>query len=71
MVRSINDFKSTFNNDVARSSRFDVNIPVPLTLMPIMSNAKNLQYRCESANLPGRSLMTTEQKTYGLSLIHI
>ena len=65
MVKSINDFKSTFNTDVARNSRFDVNIPVPLTLMPIMGNAKNLQYRCESANLPGRSLMTTEQKTYG------
>jgi hypothetical protein len=65
MAGTINDFKSSFNNDIARSNRFDVNIPVPVTLAPIMNKAKNLQYRCESANLPGRSLMTTEQRTYG------
>lgn len=65
MAGSINDFKSSFNQDLARTSRFDVNIPVPLTLIPYVSSAKNLTYRCEAAQLPGRTFATTEQKTYG------
>ena len=62
MPRSINDFKSTFSKDLARPARFDVNIPIPLTLIPYVSSAKNLVYRCENANLPGRTFATTEQK---------
>ena len=62
MPRSINDFKSSFSKDLARPSRFDVNIPIPLTLIPYVSSAKNLVYRCENANLPGRTFATTEQK---------
>jgi len=62
MPRTINDFKSTFTKDLARANRFDVNIPIPLTLIPYIKSAKNLTYRCENAHLPGRSLMTIEQK---------
>jgi hypothetical protein len=62
MAGSISEFKSTFTKDLARANRFDVNIPIPLTLIPYIKSAKNLVYRCENANLPGRSLMTTEQK---------
>jgi hypothetical protein len=65
MAGSINDFKSSFTKDIARSNRFDVAIPVPLTLLPYVSSAKNLNYRCESANLPGRTFGTIEQKIYG------
>jgi hypothetical protein len=65
MPRSINDFKSSFKDDLARPSRFDVNIPIPLTLIPYVSTARNLTYRCESTNLPGRQLATMEQKSYG------
>ena len=65
MARSINDFKSSFTKDLARPSRFDVNIPVPLTLIPYVKNAKSLTYRCENANLPGRTFATTDQRTYG------
>lgn len=65
MAGNINNFKSSFKGDLARTSRFDVNIPVPLTMIPYVSSAKNLLYRCESANLPGRTLGTLEQKTYG------
>lgn len=65
MAGSINDFKSSFKQDVARTNRFDVNIPVPLTLLPYVSSAKDLKYRCESASLPGRTLATMEQRTYG------
>jgi hypothetical protein len=65
MAGNINDFKSSFTKDVARTNRFDVNIPIPLTLIPYVSSAKSLTYRCENAQLPGRTFATTEQKTYG------
>jgi non-ribosomal peptide synthetase component E (peptide arylation enzyme) len=45
--------------------RFDVNIHVPLTLIPYVTSAKSLTYRCETAQLPGRTFATTEQRTYG------
>lgn len=62
MAGSINDFKSSFQKDLARPNKFQVNIPVPLTLIPYVKNAKNLIYRCENANLPGRNFATLEQK---------
>ena len=65
MAGSINDFKSSFSKDIARTNRFDVAIPVPLTLIPYVSSSKSVNYRCESASLPGRTFSTTEQKTYG------
>ena len=65
MAGTINEFRSSFTKDVSKSSRFDVNIPIPLTLIPYINSAKNLTYRCEAANLPGRTFATTEQKTYG------
>jgi hypothetical protein len=65
MSGSISDFKSSFTTDLARSSKFDVNIPVPVSMIPYVTSAKNLTYRCESAQLPGRTFATAEQKTYG------
>ena len=65
MAGNINDFKSSFNKDIARTNKFDVNINIPLTLIPYVSSAKSLKYRCENAQLPGRTFATTEQKTYG------
>lgn len=65
MAGSITNFKSSFTKDLARTNKFDVNIPVPLTLIPYLSSAKNLNYRCEAAQLPGRTFATLEQKTYG------
>lgn len=62
MAGNINDFKASFQTDLARPNKFEVNIPVPLTLIPYVSNAKNLIYRCENANLPGRTFATLEQK---------
>ena len=65
MAGSINDFKASFRKDLARPHKFDVNIPIPLTLIPYISSAKSLNYRCENASLPGRTFATAEQKTYG------
>jgi hypothetical protein len=65
MAGSINDFKASFTKDLARPNKFDVSIPVPLTLIPYVNSARSLNYRCENANLPGRTFATMEQKTYG------
>ena len=65
MARSINDFKSSFKGDIARPSRFDVSIPVPVTLLPYLKTSRSLEYRCENANLPGRTLGTVNSNTYG------
>lgn len=65
MAGTINEFKSSFRNDLARPHKFDVNVNIPLVLIPYVSGARSLVYRCEGANLPGRTLATTEQKTYG------
>ena len=62
MAGNINDFKASFQKDLARPNKFDVNIPVPLTLIPYVNNAKSLNYRCENASLPGRNLIPVEQK---------
>jgi hypothetical protein len=64
MAGSINDFKSSFTADLARPSRFDVVITPPLSMWA-NSAARKLTYRCETSQLPGRSLATTERKTYG------
>ena len=65
MAGNINDFKASFQNDLSRPHKFDVNIPIPLTLIPYIASAKSLNYRCENAQLPGRTFATAEQKTYG------
>jgi len=65
MAGSISEFKSSFRGDLARPHKFDVNVNIPLVLIPYVSGARSLVYRCENANLPGRTLATTEQKTYG------
>lgn len=66
MAGSIADFKASFNTDLARASRFDVSLNVPLSLLfaSPMSQRK-LTYRCESAQLPGRTFATMDRKTYG------
>jgi len=64
-MATISEFKSSFSGDLARTNRFDVEIPIPLTLLPYLKTARTLKYRCEVANLPGKNLSTTEQKIYG------
>lgn len=62
MAGTINDFRSSFNTDVARPSRFDVSIPIPYFMLTQFNNAKQLQMRCEAAELPGRTLATADRK---------
>ena len=62
MAGSINDFKSSFAVDVARPSRFDVTVPIPLALATYITSARNLTFRCEATQLPGRAFATAEKK---------
>jgi hypothetical protein len=66
---SLTDFKNSFKGDLARQNRFNVLIPVPPKVVSSTSvdtfAARQLAFRCENAQLPGRTLATTEQKTYG------
>jgi hypothetical protein len=62
MAGTINDFKASFKTDLARPSRFDVQINAPLALVPYMGDVRRLIYRCDSAQLPGRTFATAEQK---------
>jgi T4-like virus tail tube protein gp19 len=66
MAGTINDFLSTFQSDLARPNRFDVSIPIPLVLIQYRNIAQKLTFRCENANLPGRTLNTTDQKIYNI-----
>lgn len=67
MSGSISDFKSSFRKDLARPNKFDVEITAPLGLVWNAGkfNGRILKYRCEVANMPGRTLATTDRKTYG------
>ena len=62
MAGTINDFRSSFDIDLAKPSRFDVTIPIPLSLGFLISSARSLSLRCESAQLPGRTFETATKK---------
>lgn len=66
MAGSIQDFKSSFTTDLARPSRFDVEIPIPIGLVPYRGISRRMNMRCENAELPGRTIATTTQKIYNL-----
>lgn len=65
MAGSISEFKSSFSTDVARPSRFDVEIPIPLGLVPYLGISRKLNLRCEGTELPGRAISTVGMKIYG------
>jgi hypothetical protein len=62
MSGSINSFLQSFNTELARPSKFDVIVPVPLALSFYLSTGRKLSMRCEATQLPGRSFETTVKK---------
>lgn len=60
----INEFKSSFVDDLSRPSRFKVKINLPPVLNAI-TDSKHLSMRCENAQLPGRTLQTGDLRIYG------
>jgi hypothetical protein len=65
MTSSIQRFKSSFKYDPAKQNRFDVIIIPPTNLPFIGVSSRDLAFKCQTAELPGRTMATTEQKTYG------
>lgn len=64
---SISNFLSSFTEELARPNHFDVTISMPPALSGANDFAKyELVYRCESTELPGRSLQTSSMKVYGV-----
>jgi len=62
-MSSISNFLGKFKTgEFARPNRFDVLISFPTALTV---DYKDIVYRCESAELPARTLATTEQRIYG------
>jgi len=62
---SLNEFKASFKTDFARPARFNVEIPLPLKLVAYLNTARLLTLRCENAELPGKTVATTDRKIYG------
>ena len=64
MFRTLNDFKRSFNRELSRPNRFDVYLFPPAGLTSYYSTYE-MVYRCENAQLPGRTFATADQRTYG------
>lgn len=74
MPLDINKFFSSFTkSELARPSKFDVIFTIPDAVRigdeknPYYISNLDLALRCETAQLPSRTLMTTEQKIYGIT----
>jgi hypothetical protein len=61
---SIRNFVDSFSqSEVARTNRFDVYITFPESLTKYKNQLpSNMAFRCENANLPGRTFGTVDQK---------
>ena len=45
MTGSIADFKASFTTDLARSNKFDVQLPIPLGMVPYLGTSRKLAFR--------------------------
>ena len=74
MTFNINTFSSQLNKrDTAKQSHFVVRAYFPATLQTVNSMniaGRELQFRVDSAEIPGRSLQTLQVKPYGGGLTH-
>lgn len=66
MPGNISQFISNINQKgIAKTSHFDVDFSLPAILLPDTATPRLLKLRCESAELPGRQIGTTENRIYG------
>jgi hypothetical protein len=63
-IGSIDNFIGSFKTDVARPNRFQVRVTPPSSLADSRW-PQGMMYRCETAELPGKTFMTYDLKTYG------
>lgn len=67
-MKSLNTFKSNLSEGVSRTDLMDVNI-VPCSKMA-NDNTEFLTFRCESADLPGKTFSTDDRKDYVITTKH-
>ena len=60
----IQEFLSSFTDELAKPSRFKVNLNLPPILQQAV-DSKTMSFRCESATLPGRTIATGDIRIYG------
>ena len=66
MQPTVSKFLYSFSGDLARPSKFDVHINLPNGLEKAAGvGMERLSLRCESGEIPGRTLATVDQKIYG------
>lgn len=66
MAGNLAEFKSSFKSDLSRSNKFDVIVNLPISLfLAVPMSQRQLTYRCEVSQLPGRTFATADRKTYG------
>lgn len=68
-MKKLNEFVTSLSDGVAKSSLMDVQI-FPPSFMANNEYAEYLTFRCESADLPGKTLGIDERKDYVFSSKH-
>lgn len=62
--KDIKEFRASLDKELAIPSDFRVIITPPLSISELMTSGQ-LAFRCESANLPGRTVATSDLRIYG------
>ena len=62
---NLSTFVGSFKTELARPNRFNVLINPPGVLLGSGNYSRQLSFRCETAELPGKTFMTHDQKIYG------
>ena len=72
-MKSINQFKTNLSGGLAKTSLMDVEIFPPKTLKDKshLEISKNLKFKCQSADLPGKTFGVDERKDYVTSSKHV
>lgn len=63
----IAEFIASIDSDLARPNRFSIFLTLPQAIITTTTNSSSqrLAYRCESGELPGRTIAAADQKIYG------
>lgn len=62
---NIKDFLSSFTDDLAKPSRFEVIVKANHPILNSIMSSQDLSLRCENAVIPGRTLETADLRIYG------
>ena len=68
-MKSLNQFKSNLSQGLAKTSLMDVVI-LPPKVLEKSKNVENLRFKCQSADLPGKTFGVDERKDYVISSKH-